>query len=82
MNRVRDNQIVDGLRRYKLVESELPASGRNIQIRKVKRKHSFRRGYSDTSPPRDLTEYLTEREARAVRDLLDDWLESIEEEER
>lgn len=69
VDRVFQGEIREGFRRYRLRETE-----RGVEIEKKKRMHRFGSGYEDRGPWLGLTMTLSEKEARAVRDLLDDWL--------
>lgn len=76
-SRVFDGEIRDGFRRYRRREHDHDGEPR-VEIVRVKRTHRFGSGYEDAGRPRSVTSMLHERDAWAVRDLLDDWLSERE----
>ena len=77
-DRVFEGEIRDGFRRYRLAKRERRDTT-TVSVEKKKRMHKFGRGYLDRGGWRSVTFDMTESEARAVRDLLEDWLEDEEE---
>ena len=74
-DRVFDGEIKQGFGKWRLRERELATGETTVEIVKTKRMHKFGSGYQDTGRSLPVTHELTRRDARAVRDLLDDWLE-------
>jgi hypothetical protein len=74
VDRVFEGEIRDGFRRYRLAKRER-GDTTTVSIEKKKRMHKFGHGYLDRGGWRSVTFDMTESEARAVRDLLDDWLD-------
>lgn len=71
----RDGECRIGFSRFVRRETERSDGTAVVHIQRYKQKHRFNRGYSDVGRPRELTMGLSRREARAVRDLLDAWLD-------
>ena len=76
-SRVFDGEIQEGFRRY--FRRETDRNGTPVtSVEVVKRRHAFGEGYRDATPPRSLARDLTPQDARALIDLLEDWLAELE----
>ena len=78
-DRVFDGTIKDGFAAYRLRESKRGDTD-VVAVERRNRSHHYGEGYRETGKALPLTMKLTERDARAVRDLLADYLEDSDDE--